>query len=179
MRDLFLVALIAASSSRVLSASSLSLPWVPLPPPISCGAVLQPNQTFCIYLRNNCTNVASLDLVFQSIPGNAWAVPPESTWSTDTWFSFPSLSLAPGGAQGFSNYTVNVFYNATLSSGERHTFGLGCIFGATEFDCSFQPGKHFDAQPDEQLTPPSYLGLLIYNKAKATPHGPSILRVSN
>ena len=162
MRDLFLAALIAASS-RV---SASSQPWVPLPPPISCGAVLQPNQTFCIYLRNNCTDVASLDLSFQSIPGNAFAVAPAASFTNDTWFSFPSLSLAPGGAQGFSNYTVNVFYNATLSSGEQHTFGLGCIFGATEFDCSFQPGKHFDAQPDEQLTPPSYLGLLIYNKVK-------------
>ena len=110
--------------------------------------------------------MASLDLGFHSIPGNAWVVPPAATWSTDTCFSIPSLSLGPGGSQGFSNFTVNVFYNATLTSGALHTFGLGCIFSAAEFDCSFQPGKHYDAQPDEQLAQPSYLGLLIYNKVK-------------
>ncbi len=146
--------------------AAASQPWVPLPPPIACGAVLDPGQTFCIYLRNNCTGVASLRLGLASIPGNSWAVPPAASWSTDTWFSFPSLSLAPGGAQGFANYSVNVYYNATLASGEEHTFGLGCVFGAAAFDCSFQPGKHFDAQPDEQLARPSYLGLLVYRKAK-------------
>ena len=52
-------------------------------------------------------------------------------------------------------------------SGEEHTFGLGCIFGPTEFDCSFQPGKHFDAQPALHLDAPSYLGLLIFDKKKA------------
>ena len=52
-------------------------------------------------------------------------------------------------------------------SGEEHTFGLGCIFGPTEFDCSFQPGKHFDAQPDLHLDAPSYRGLLIFDKKKA------------
>ena len=150
-----------------------SQPWVPLPPPIPCGDVLQPGQTFCIYLRNNCSNVASLALGFHSIPGNAWAVPPAAAWSTDTWFSFPSLSQGPNGSRGFANYTVNVFYNATLASGEQHTFGLGCTFGPSEFDCSFQPGRHFDAQPDEQLAPPSYLGLLIFDKGKppAAPAG--------
>ena len=150
-----------------LAAAAAQDPWVPLPPPITCGAVLEPNQTFCRYLRNNCTNVASLTLGFHSIPGNAWAVPPAAAWTTDTWFSFPSLSLAPGAAKGFATYSVNVFYNATLASGAQHTFGLGCIFGTAEFDCSFQPGKHFDAQPDEQVEgAPSYLGLLIYDKVK-------------
>ena len=150
----------------ILAAAAVaSDPWVPLPPPIACGAVLQPNQTFCIYLRNNCTNVHALSLAYESIPGNAWAVPPAAAWSSDTWFSFPSLSLAPN-ASGFANYTVNVFYNMTLPGGAQHTWGFGCTFGATEFDCSFQPGKHFDAQPDEQLDAPSYLGLLIYDKVK-------------
>ncbi len=161
-----LLLLVALTATPASAATSGSQPWVPLPPPIACGAVLEPDQTFCIYLRNNCSNVASLALAFHSIPGNAWAVTPAATWTSDTWFSFPSLSLGPGGSQGFSNFTVNVYYNATLLSGAQHTFGLGCIFSATEFDCSFQPGRHFDAQPDEQLAPPSYLGLLIYNKAK-------------
>jgi hypothetical protein len=147
--------------------AATSAPWVPLPPPISCGAVLQPNNTFCIYLRNNASNVVSLQLQFESIPGNAWAVPPAKTFSNDTWFSFPSLSLAPNASKGFASYSVNVFYNATLSTGEQHhTFGFGCIFGSTEFDCSFTPGKKFDAEPDEQLDPPSYLGLLIFDKGK-------------
>jgi hypothetical protein len=111
--------------------------------------------------------VATLQLALQSIPGNAWAVPPAAAWSTDTWFSFPSLSLAPNAQKGFANFSVNVYYNATLTTGAHHTFGLGCIFGAAEFDCSFQPGKHFDAQPDEEISgAPSYLGLLIYDKAK-------------
>jgi len=165
---LFLLIILSASST-VRTTAGVSLPWVPLPPPIQCGDVLQPGQTFCIYLKNNCSNVVSLNLGFHSIPGNAWAVPPAATWNTDTWFSFPSLSQGPNGSHGFANYSVNVFYNATLhtSRGEQHhTFGLGCIFGPTEFDCSFQPGKHFDAQPDEQLAPPSYLGLLIFNKGK-------------
>lgn len=152
----------------LLGFAAASDPWVPLPPPISCGAVMQPNQTFCVYLRNNCTNVHSLHLVLESIPGNAWAVPPAATWVNDTWFSFPSLSLAPDGAKGFANFEVNVFYNVTLTTGAQHTFGFGCIFGATEFDCSFQPGKHFDAMPDEQLAAPSYLGLLIYDKTKGS-----------
>ena len=158
---LFASAVLLGASSAVAGA-----PWVPLPPPIACGAVLQPNNTFCIFLRNNASDVVSLSLAFHSIPGNAWAVPPADSWTEDTWFSFPSLSLGPGGSKGFASYTVNVFYNATLTSGEQHTFGFGCIFSATEFDCSFQPGKHFDAQPDEQLDPPSYLGLLIYEKVK-------------
>lgn len=148
----------------LLAAAAASDPWVPLPPPISCGSVLQPDQTFCVYLRNNCSDVASLHLQFQSIPGNAWTVPPAAAWTNDTWFSFPSLSLAPNASKGFANYTVNVFYNATLASGAQHTFGFGCIFGSSEFDCSFQPGKRFDALPDEQLDAPSYLGLLIYTK---------------
>ena len=130
----------------------------------------QPNQTFCIYLRNNCSNVeAPLRLVFVSIPGNAWAVPPAAEFVSDTWLSFPSLSLAPNAAEGFAAFTVNVYYNATLRNGETHTFGLGCVFGAAEFDCSFQPGKHFDAQPDLQITgAPSYLGLLVFNKGKGS-----------
>lgn len=159
---LFLLIVLAATAGAAAAAQ----PWVPLPPPIGCGDMLQPNQTFCLYLRNNCSNVASLRLGFQSIPGNAWAVPPAATWSTDTWFSFPSLSQGPNGSKGFASFSVNVFYNATLTGGEQHTFGLGCIFGPSEFDCSFQPGKHFDALPDEQLAPPSYLGLLIYAKRK-------------
>ena len=164
--QLFSLALFAAAAH--LAAAQEPPPWVPLPPPISCGAVLQPNNTFCIFLRNNASNVASLTLGFHSIPGNAWAVAPAATWTEGTWFSFPSLSLAPGGSQGFANYSVNVYYNATLHSGDQHTFGLGCTFGPAEFDCSFQPGKHFDAQPAEQLSAPSYLGLLIFDKKKAS-----------
>ena len=155
--------------SALLAAAAFcgaSAPWVPLPPPISCGAVLQPNQTFCIYLRNNCSNVVSLQLQFQSIPGNVWAFSPQESFVNDTWFSFPSLSLAPNASKGFADFSVNVFYNATLTTGAHHVFGLGCIFGATQFDCSFQPGKKFDAQPDEQLDPPAYLGLLFYDKGK-------------
>ena len=150
----------------VVAACVVSAPWVPLPPPLVCGPVFQPNNTFCIYLRNNCTDVQSLELSFSSIPGNSWAVPPSQTFANGTWFSFPSLSLAPNGSQGFANYSVNVFYNTTLPNGEAHSFGLGCVFGPTMFDCSFQPGKHFDAQPDEQLDTPSYLGLLIFNKKR-------------
>lgn len=147
------------------AAAQPSAPWVPLPPPISCGAMLQPNQTFCIYLRNNCSDAVSLQLGYHNIPGNAWAVPPAAVWTTDTWFSFPSLSQAPGA--GFANFSVNVFYNATLATGAQHTFGLGCIFGPAEFDCSFQPGKHFDAQPDLEISAaPSFLGLLIFEKVK-------------
>jgi hypothetical protein len=156
-----LLALLAGASAQAPA------PWVPLPPPISCGAVLQPNQTFCIYLRNNCSNVASIHLGVHTIPGNAWAVPPAAAWTTDTWFSFPSLSLAPNAQKGFAPFSVNVFYNATLTTGEQHTFGLGCIFNAAEFDCSFAPGKHFDAQPDEEIEgAPSFLGLLIFDKKK-------------
>ena len=125
----------------------------------------QPNQTYCIYLRNNASNVVSLQLSLDSILGNAWATPPAQTWISDTWFSFPSLSLAPNASRGFANFSLNVYYNASLSTGAQHTFGLGCVFGPSEFDCSFQPGKHFDAQPDMQLEAPSFLGLLIYDKA--------------
>jgi hypothetical protein len=148
--------------------SSLAQPpapgWVPLPPPINCGAMEQPNNTFCIYMRNNCSNVASFHLGFHNILGNTWSVPPAATWTTDTWFSFPSLSLAPGAAKGFSNFSVNVFFNATLGTGAEHTFGFGCIFGAEDFDCSFNPGKRFDADPWLQLDAPSFLGLLIVHK---------------
>ena len=150
----------------VNAAAQPAAPWVPLPPPITCGAVLQPNQTYCIYMRQNCSNVVSLQLVYHSIPGNAFSVPPAATWTNDTWFSWPSLSLAPNAAKGFANYSVNVYYNATLTSGEAHTFGLGCVFGPAEFDCSFQPGKHFDAFPDSQITAPSFLGLLIVDKKR-------------
>ena len=155
-------------SCFLLAAASAQppAPWVPLPPPIACGAVEQPNQTYCIYLRNNCSNVLSFRLGFHSIPGNAWAVAPAASFSNDTWFSFPSLSRAPNASAGFANFSVNVFYNATLASGAQHTFGLGCTFGAAEFDCSFQPGRHFDAQPDLQLEAPSFLGLLIVDKKK-------------
>jgi hypothetical protein len=148
----------------LVAAAAQSPPaWVPLPPPISCGAVLKPNNTFCIYMRNNCSDVASLKLGLVSIPGNTWAVPPAQTWSTDTWFSFPSLFVGPG----FADYSVNVFYNATLTDGRTHTFGLGCIFGPTEFDCSFDPGKKpFNAQPFEQLDAPSFVGFLMYDKKK-------------
>ena len=139
-----------------------------MPPPIACGPVVEPNHTFCIYLRNNCSSVLTLTLAFDSTPGDSWTVPPAKSFSTDTWFSFPSRSLAPGGAKGFANFTINVFYNGTVApSGEEHTFGLGCIFGPAEFDCSFQPGHHFDAQPDLHLDAPSYLGLLIFDKKKA------------
>jgi len=130
---------------------------------------MQPNETFCIYLRNNCSDVSILTLEVENIPGNAWAHPPAKAFANDTWFSFPSLSLAPNGTKGFANFTVNVFYNATLTGGGQHTFGLGCIFGPAEMDCSFQPGKHFDAQPDLQTGTPSYLGLLIFPKKKPSP----------
>jgi len=149
------------------AAAQPAAPWVPLPPPFACGPVLQPNETFCIYLRNNCSDVQAMTLALESIPGNAWAHPPAKAFTNGTWFSFPSLSLAPNASKGFANFTVNVFYNATLTQGGEHTFGLGCTFGAAEFDCAFQPGKHFDAQPDLQLGTPSYLGLLIFEKKKA------------
>jgi hypothetical protein len=148
------------------AAAQPPAPWVPLPPPLRCGPVEQPGQTFCIYLRNNCSDVLKLTLEVESIPGNSWAHAPAKTFTNDTWFSFPSLSLAPNASKGFQNFTVNVFYNASLAQGGEHTFGLGCVFGAAEFDCSFQPGKHFDAQPDLQLGTPSYLGLLIFEKKK-------------
>jgi hypothetical protein len=152
---------------RASEATPDSAPWVPLPPPIACGDVMQPNNTFCIFLRNNCSDVASLRLTFQSIgPNNSCTVPPAQNFTNGTWFSFPSLSLAPNGTKGFATFTANVFYNATLTNGEQHEFGLGCIFSPTEFDCSFQPGKHFDADPDMQLQAPSYVGLIFFNKKK-------------
>jgi hypothetical protein len=158
----------AAALLLLVGAAAQPLaPWVPLPPPFECGPVLQPNQTFCIYLRNNCSNVRTMTLELETIPGNSWTHPPAKSFTNGTWFSFPSLSLAPNATKGFANFTVNVFYNGTLPSGEQHTFGLGCIFNAAEFDCSFDPGKHFDAQPDLQLGLPSYLGLLIFEKRKA------------
>jgi hypothetical protein len=160
--------LFAAVVLLVLAAAEAQspAPWVPLPPPLKCGPFEQPDQTFCIFLRNNCSDVLTMTLAFESIPGNAWAHPPAKTFANGTWFSFPSLSLAPNGTKGFANFTVNVYYNATLTQGGEHTFGLGCVFGAAEMDCSFQPGKHFDAQPDLQVGTPSYLGLLIFEKKK-------------
>ena len=161
----------------IATASAQPAPgWVPVPPPISCGAVEQPNNTFCIYLRNNCTNVVSLHLGVHTIPGNTWAVPPAASWANDTWFSFPSLSLAPNASKGFGDFSVNVFYNATLDTGHEHTFGFGCIFSAIGFDCSFNPGgkrSGFDAQPYLSLAPPSLLGLLIVDKAKAAAPPPT------
>ena len=77
------------------AAAQPNAPWVPLPPPFTCGPVEQPNQTFCIYLRNNCSDVSKMTLVLESIPGNKWAHPPAKTFTNDTWLSFPSLSLAP------------------------------------------------------------------------------------
>jgi hypothetical protein len=160
-------ALLLLAASLIHARAAVVAPWVPLPPPIECGAVLQPNNTFCLYLRNNCTNVAGFTLGVHTIPGNAWAVPPAAAWANDTWFSFPSLSLAPNASKGFAPFSVNVFYNATLASGAEHTFGLGCTFGPAEFDCSFQPGKHFDAQPDLEIEgAPSFLALLIVDKKK-------------
>ena len=165
-----LISAVKSSSVRALNNSSLSLrnaPWVPLPPPIDCGDAMQPNNTICIFFRNNCTDVVSLHLTLESIPGNKWTVAPSKTFTNDTWFSFPSLSLAPNGTKGFAEFTANVFYNATLTTGEQHEFGFGCIFGSGGYDCSFQPGKHFDADPDEQVTPaPSYVALLFFNKKK-------------
>jgi hypothetical protein len=126
---------------------------------------MQPNNTLCIYLRNNCSNVESFTLEVVTIgPNNHWQVAPVKHWTNDTWFSFPSLSLAPNGTKGFADFAANVFYNATLTSGEQHTFGLGCTFSSVGYDCSFQPGKHFDADPDMQVTAPSYVALLIVRK---------------
>jgi hypothetical protein len=153
-------------STSTSTLTSTSQPWVPLPPPIECGDVMQPNNTICIYLRNNCSDVDALHLVYESIPNNRWAVRPSPSFSNGTWFSFPSLSLAPNGTKGFAEFTANVFYNATLATGEQHEFGFGCIFSSTGFDCSFQPGKHFDADPDMQITAPSYVALLIIPKKK-------------
>ena len=142
-------------------------PWVPLPSPIDCGDVEQPNNTMCIYLRNNCSDVLSLHLVFESISSNSWAVAPAKTFVNDTWFSFPSLSLAPNASKGFQPFSANVFYNATLTNGEQHEFGLGCLFNSEGYDCSFNPNKdHFDADPDLQITPPSYVAFLIIKKRK-------------
>ena len=164
---LLLLQLLAPASSFAGKEGLGVAPWVPLPPPIECGAALQPNNTFCLYLRNNASNVASLQLGVHTIPGNAWTVPPAAAWTNDTWFSFPSLSLAPNASKGFAPFSVNVFYIATLAGGGEHTFGLGCTFGPTEFDCSFQPGKHFDAVPDEEIEgAPSFLALLIVDKKK-------------
>jgi hypothetical protein len=141
-------------------------PWVPMPPPIACGDVMQPNNTICIYLRNNCSDVVSLHRTVVTIgPNNSWTVPPAPTFTNGTWFSFPSLSLAPNGTKGFAVFTANVFYNATLVDGQQHEFGFGCIFSAVGYDCSFNPGKHFDAQPDMQVEPaPSYVALLMFKK---------------
>jgi hypothetical protein len=163
----FSASLNPSSSWIPIPVSSSSAPWVPLPPPIQCGDVMQPNNTLCIYLRNNCTDVVSMHLTLESIgPNNKWTVPPVKTFTNSTWFSFPSLSLAANGSKGFATFTANVFYNGTLENGDQHEFGFGCIFSSVGFDCSFQPGKHFDADPDMQVAQPSYVGLLIFNKKK-------------